>query len=327
MSVLVLTLGIPGPGAVSGQEGPQSRQQVDSILARYVRAIGGPAARRIRSETRRGTVLRGASGRVPMEMVSVAPNRWRWVQSLAWGEEVAYGFDGTRGWVQDARGVARMGPRQALDLQLLLGIDAPFRLREILPTLSVSGTERIGDREATVLLARSRDGLTSELAFDQETGRLVRMGEVLLEDYRDTGGIVRPYRMRLGRNVVVELREIQRDSAVDRGLFEAPAGPRPTGDPVIYRHYAEVEIPEAAMEACVGEYRLPSGTTLSLTREGSHLMLQTPGSMKYEVFPISTTSFVTRFSQLELHFIPDSTGRIASLALGANRARVAQRIR
>ena len=71
-----------------------ARDSVDAILARYSQAAGGEALKEISSETRRGSIVRGRSGRVPVEVVSLPQSRWRWIQTLAWGDRLAFGFDG-----------------------------------------------------------------------------------------------------------------------------------------------------------------------------------------------------------------------------------------
>ncbi len=119
---------------------------------------------------------------------------------------------------------------------------------------------------------------------------------------------------------------IRHAPAVDDSLFTVPTAPLPGTDPAIYRKYDEIEVGVEALEACVGEYQLAPGVVISITRDGSHLMLQTPGSVKYEIFPFSPTSYYLRFNNLEFHFITDDTGRVTHLALGADRARTAARI-
>ena len=101
------------PGVRALQQLP-SQDSVDVVLAHYAEAAGGESLGRLRSETRHGTLVRGFSGQVPLEVVSLDPRKWHWKQALAWGDQLAYGFDGTHGWVQDSHGVEPMGPRQVL---------------------------------------------------------------------------------------------------------------------------------------------------------------------------------------------------------------------
>lgn len=204
--------------AIVAAEPLAGQDSVEFVLAHYAQASGGDALAEIRTETRRGTLVRGSGGPVPCEIVSSSARRWRWGQSLAWGDQFAYGFDGTNGWVHDARGVGPMSPRQALDFQLLFDITSPLRMHEMYPEITVKGAEQVGDKEATVLLARSIEGLTTELAFDRETGLLLRAGEVFLEDYRDVGGVTRPFRLRLGNMLRVQLTEIRHDLDVEETL-------------------------------------------------------------------------------------------------------------
>ena len=88
-----------------------------------------------------------------------------------------------------------------------------------------------------------------------------------------------------------------------------------------------MELPPEALDGCVGEYELPGGAVISVSREGSHLMLQTPGSLKFEIFPVSERFYVMRFNHLELHFLTNESGTVDKLSLGADGYRVATRIR
>ncbi|MFC1540387.1 hypothetical protein ACFL41_02715, partial [Gemmatimonadota bacterium] len=202
--------------------------QIEEVLALYARACGGDALSAIMTETRRGILLRGAGGPAPCEIVSSAPDRWCWTQTLAWGDRFRYGCDGIRSWVQEGNGVREMDPGQARDLQLLFATGSPLYLRELYPDLSVGGTEQVGERNATVLRARSTDGTITELAFDSENGLLLRVGEIFLEDYREIGNVTRPFRLRLGEMLQLQLTEIQHDLAVDDSLFAVPTTPLPT---------------------------------------------------------------------------------------------------
>jgi hypothetical protein len=297
------------------------------VLACYSQAAGGEALNRLMSETRRGSVVRATGGRVPLEVVSMAPNRWHWSQTLAWGDQLAFGFDGHQGWVRDGGGVFAMTPSQTLDFRLLFDLTAPLNLQDFFAEITLKGSEEIAGRVSSVLLGRSPEGLETELSFDRETGLLSRVGDMVLDDYREVDDITRPFRLRMGDMLVVEFAEIRHDLPVDESLFHRPETALPTLDPVIYRRHEEVQVPEEALDACVGEYQLPEGPVLSVTREGKHLMLQTPGSMKFEIFPVSERIYVMRFNHLELHFLVDSSGRVDRLSLGTAGSRVASRIR
>lgn len=326
---LTVPQGAPPPEpAVPGIPGSAARQDsVQAVLSRYAQSVGGERLRLIRSETRRGTLVRGSTGRVPVEVFSAPPGRWHWSQSFSWGDRLAFGFDGRQGWVQDGEGVASMTARQALDFQLLFGITAPLELQEIFSEFSLRGSEEIDGRPASVLVGRTPDGMETELAFDRDAGLLRRVNNTRLEEYREVDGMTRPFRLRVGEILVVQFAEIRHDLPVDEALFHQPQAPLPPIDPVLYRRHEEAELAPAALEACVGEYELPGGVVLTVAREGGHLMLQTPGSLRYEIFPVSDRFFVMRFNHLELHFLTDDSGKVDRLSLGADSSRVATRIR
>jgi hypothetical protein len=275
-------------------------------------------------------MVRARSGRIPLTVVSLPPNRWHWTQTLAWGDRLSFGFDGNGGWIQDTGGVAPMTPGQATTFQLLFDITAPLKLRSLFPDITIQASDEGGEiRESptTVLLGRSRDGLEIELAFDTDKGLLRRVGEVALEDYRDVNGVTRPFRLRMGELMVVDFSEIRHDLPVDETLFHKPETGLPSTDPVIYRTHDKTQVSIEELDACVGEYQLPEGPTFSVVRQGEHLMFQAPGSMRFEIFPMSERSYVMHFNHLEFHFLEDETGAVGQLAIGADRTRVATRIR
>lgn len=221
---------------------------VPEIVENCIKASGGSALAEIQTETRKGTLLRGLTGKVPVETIAKAPGKWRYHQTFAWGDHVNYGFDGNIAWVQDTKSVSQMSSRQRLDLQLLLDVHAPLNIQKYFPEMVIKGSEKVGDREATIVLATSSDGIPTQLAFDHETGLLLRAGEMILEDYRDVGGVKRPFRILLGKDegekrlqMKMQFSEIRHDLEVDDAQFQQPGCVLPFIDGPLFKQRKQAE--------------------------------------------------------------------------------------
>ena len=104
--------------------------------------------------------------------------------------------------------------------------------------MQVEGPERIGDRDAYIVVGK-RDGKTPiRLYFDEQSGfllRLVRFGDSALgwlptqidyADYRDSNGVKIPYRWTLARpsgRFTIQVSEVKQNIPVDDARFAKPA--------------------------------------------------------------------------------------------------------
>lgn len=297
---------VAGPAAAAGPTA--ALKSVEQVLADYVRASGGPALETVKAETWKGRLRRIAEGQVPFEVAAEMPGRWCYLQRFAWGDRVRYASDGLSAWVQDARGVREMDARQRRDLTLLLDPRAPLRLRELYPELRRQGREELDGRQAEVLAARAADGGTAELSFDLESGHLLRIDDIRLADHRSVDGVVRPFRITLDRDgLLMQITAIQHAGDAADSLFERPVCALGPQEPLFFRHRRQVSVSAAAMDACVGRYKVGElGLVLELSRQGEHLMMGVAGTnSKVEVLPMSDTVFFREFEDYELRFHVD----------------------
>ena len=254
-----------------------------------------------------------ADGPAPFEVVA-RPGRWRYSQVFAWGDQQSFGFDGTHGWVADTTSVEPMEARHLLDLQVLWDPRMPEYLSELFPQMEVTGTEKTESGEVTRVRGTSSDGVAVELGFERPSGLLVRAGDMRLEDYRAVDGVMRPFRVRLGENMVMTLSEIRHGDKVDDAAFERPSCVLQVREPPLYRPEKHIQVSTAVMDACVGEYEWPDGQTLRVFRKDTHLMYRSPRS-SYELLANSETVFVRGYSNLEFHFVKDAAGTVTSMVL------------
>lgn len=316
-----------------GQEGTEAGK----IIENYLSACGGSALAEIRTETRKGTMLRGVSGKIPVEAIAKSPGKWRFDLTFAYGDRVCYGFDGNTAWVQDSKNVTPMSSRQKLDLQLMLDIQAPLNIRKLYPVMTIKGSEKISGKEAVTVLATAQDGTATELAFDSETGFLVRAGEIIFEDYRDVGRVKRPFRILLGRDegeehlqMKIQFSEMEHGIEVDDTFFQQPACGLPSIKPPLYTQRNQVEVSIEALDACVGEYQIPElpDVLYKVTRQEGHLMLERTGwGQKFEIKPESENDYFIQFLNWEFHFIKDDSGKVTQLEIKADQRLKAKRIK
>jgi hypothetical protein len=313
---------------------PEDSVLITQIIDSYILACGGDAIENIQSESITGTLVRGQTGQVPLEIKSGASGQWYYAQTFAWGDQVIYGSDGETGWVQDTRNISVMSPEESIYFTLIMDPHAPVRIREIFPEMKVQGSEKIGDSEASIILAKSHEGISVELSIDKETGLLLRAGDLYFEDYRKAGQVTRPFRILLGKKqseddpgMIMRFTEISHNINIDDSIFELPQCVLRIKESPIHRTWIEVEADTSAMEACVGSYRVSPAFTITFTREKDHLFFYSPGALiKYEVKPSSSTDYFLRFGNLSFHFVKNESGDVTHVEFGRDRLTQAQKI-
>jgi hypothetical protein len=327
--LLILPLRLPAPAA-GDIPGPQEgfSLTVDDVLSRYAEACGGEALRLIQTETRYGTLLRYISGQVPLTVIAEAGGKWYYNQLFAWGDQISYGFNGRTAWVQTTESVGDMNSELLLDMRLLFDPQAPLKLKEFYPELTLKGTERVGEKDTVVLTAMSVNGSETELVFDKETGLLLRAGDMSFEDYREVGSVKKPFRILLGRDqgeehrqMKMQFTEIKQNEPIDGSVFEIPECALPVADPPLYKARKQFEPNIDAMDECVGIYQYPERKEIKfrIFREDNHLFIEFVGrGFRIEIIPESELDYYTKFLGWEFHFIKDEQGDVKELIISAN---------
>jgi len=332
----VVTLGLLTAGPAAAAHGAQdsgSDQNPDSVAAvveRYVQACGGSALAEVTVEKRIGTLVRGQSGQVPLTAISKAPGKWLYNQVFAYGDQASYGCDGTTAWLQDTKGVDSMDDAVRLDLDLLLDVQAPLKIRQFFPEMKLKGAVKTDGREMVLIRAKSRDGREAELAFDRESGLLMKAGDLRFEDYRSIGKVKRPYRAIIGDDpgghslqLKMEWTEIIQNTPAEDSAFLRPSCPLPLRVSPLFQPRRYIQVSEEAVRACVGVYQHPTNPsiTYTATRQQNHLMMRRTGwGQALEIMPESELDYSIRFLNFEFHFVKDSSGRVTALEIGQERA-------
>lgn len=253
-----LPIGVPVlPVDEPKQEVSPELPSTDRILTNYVQALGGEEAmRRVTTRVITATqyIPTGPGGTIPIpaqtETYQKAPNLVLNVYRTP-TFTISDGFDGTTKWTQDAAG--RVSDAIAID-QARARRSADFyesvNLRREYTKLTVSGMERVNDRDAYVVIGYPPADRPERLYFDARTGLLVRKLTALptpvgdtpfqvdYEDYRDAGhGVKLPFvihmlpatpRTELAPSATVRIQKVEENVPIDASKF---AKPRSTAAP------------------------------------------------------------------------------------------------
>ena len=217
---------------------------VDQLFDKYLQDVGGAAAiEKISSRVMKGTITFGDRD-VAIDIFSKDPDKRVSFTHTPEGDSVT-AFDGHEGWL----GIPGHGVREMHGSDIdAAAMDADLHFAEHLKTMfsevEVRGTEKVGDRDAYLVIGQ-RDGKTPlQLYFDEQSGllvRLVRYGETPLgrmptqidyADYRDAGGVKIPFRWTLARpggRFTIQVSEVKENVPVDDAKFAKPAAP-PEGE-------------------------------------------------------------------------------------------------
>ncbi len=228
-------MGAPAPAAAKENVGPSA----DQLLDKYVQAAGGAAAiDKVTTRVMKGTIDFGGRS-LPIDIYSKDPDQRISFTHMAEGDTVT-AFNGHEGWLA-APGRPGFRPMQGSELDAA-SIDADLHLathlKPMFSELQFLGTEKVGDREAYLVVGQREGKPPIQLYLDEQSGllvRLVRYGETALgwlptqidyADYRDTNGVKIPYRWTLARpsgRFTIQVSDVKQNVSVDDAKFAKPA--------------------------------------------------------------------------------------------------------
>jgi hypothetical protein len=221
---------------------PAALPPAQSILDKYVAAVGGlPALQRITTRIQHGNLLFGAN-KTPIDVYAKAPNKRVSVSHSASGDSFT-AFDGAAGWLGNTGRPARdMNGMESKDA----GLDAEFslalRAATIFQSLRTVASEKIGGKDMNVVAARGAAVPDTKLYFDPDTGllmRLVRLDDTGIgglpvqidyADYRAVDGIKIPFRWTLARTngrFTIQIDSVEQNVPIDDAKFAKPGASLP----------------------------------------------------------------------------------------------------
>jgi hypothetical protein len=215
---------------------------VEQVIEKYTRAIGGEAAiNKLKTRVSRGTQTTTNKMTPPLnvslEVFQTAENKLLAVTNHPSG--VTYkGVNGAAGWFKDARGHQEITGKELISEKRDADFFRYLKIKESYPSMRVLAKEKIGDREAFVIGATSRDDSREKLYFDSETGLLIRryvtfktaLGSIPevtdFADYKEVDGLKLPFIISWSRppfTSTQKLVEIKLNVPIDDAKFDMPA--------------------------------------------------------------------------------------------------------
>jgi outer membrane lipoprotein-sorting protein len=243
-TALIMALLLAGPA-------PAWAQTADEVLEKSLTAIGGRAAlMKLKSRSMAGSIaLSTPAGEVQgtIEILNAAPNKIRTLinvdlSSLGAGQlTIDQRFNGTAGYVMDSLQGNRDMSGGQLDTMRNSSFPHPFlNYKELGTTARVGGNEKVGDRQAVVIIFEPTTGPVVRTYIDAETYLPLRsvlkvdvpqLGQEVeqstdFSDYRVVDGVKLPFVLKSSsqvQNYTITLTKVEHNASIDQSLFSKPA--------------------------------------------------------------------------------------------------------
>ena len=233
----------PAPGQPTPTPAPTpAPPTADQILAKYIEAIGGPAAiDKMNTRVMKGTYTGFNGVALPYEVYLKAPDKF-YINVASQQGTVERASDGKVAWEKGPRGVNELTNPVLDDLKSVFLFFRNIKLKEQFGQMRMGGKEKIGERDVLIISGRTADNKRERLFFDAETGLLLRRisysetmigvipEQIDFEDYRDVDGVKLPFTVRVssvepGLVSTRKYTEIKTNVAVDDARFNMPPKP------------------------------------------------------------------------------------------------------
>jgi len=213
----------------------------DQLLAKWVQAVGGAeAVQKISSRIEKGTI--NFSGhQIAVEVYGKAPDKRLTVTHSPNGDSVT-AFDGHVGWLSGMGPPREMTAQESEAFKLDADFYFPVHVKQVFTQFRVRPPEKVGDREAYLVLGLRQGQPPVRLYFDEQSGLLVRLvryaetpvgrnpTQIDYADYRDADGVKIPFRWTLARpggRFTIQVGQVQQNVAIDDAKFAEPPMPAP----------------------------------------------------------------------------------------------------
>ncbi len=227
-----------------------SAQTADDVIAKSITALGGRAAlTQLKSRRMTGSItlsIPGGEVSGSVEILNASPNKSRSLitvdlSSLGAGQAVIdQRFDGASGYVMDSMQGNHDVTGDQLDNMRNSAFPNPLlKYKELGMTATLNGREKVGDRDAFVLVLDPTSGSVVRQYIDAETylplkvaakidvpqlGRAIEQTTELL-DYRTVDGVKVPFVLRASsdvQNYTITLSKVEHNVTIDESLFAKP---------------------------------------------------------------------------------------------------------
>jgi len=228
-----------------------SAQTADEIVEKYLAALGGRAAfSKVKSRSSKGSIV--VSSPVgdlvgTIEVLNQAPNKSRtFVQldlsGVGLGKVVQdQRFDGTGGYVIDTlQGNREITSGDQFESMKNGSFPNPLlTYKEAGMTVELAGKEKVGEREAYVLVVKPKSGPASRQYIDAESYLPIKVvtkvnapqagGEIEqtqeMFDFKEVDGIKIPFRIKTSnplQTLTVTISQVEHNTPIDQSLFSKP---------------------------------------------------------------------------------------------------------
>jgi zinc protease len=241
--VLILGVGtvLAQAPATPAQPASAPMPTADQIIDNYVKATGGKEAlAKVNSRVAKGKLdIAAANISGTFEAQNKGPNLTSMYAELANFGTIRQGFDGTVAWEANPMvGLREKTGVELADAKLEAELQRELKFKELFPKIEAKGKQKVGDKDAYVVLATPKEGTPITLYFDVQSGLILKdeqeretpEGKVptqtFYEDYREVDGIKFPFKLRQVNpmfELVITFNEIKHNGTIDDTKFKKPA--------------------------------------------------------------------------------------------------------
>ena len=212
----------------------------DQILDNYIKATGGREVwKKLTTRISTGTIDVPAMNLSGLVLVrEKAPNLSVFTVNFN-GAAFQQGFDGTVGWSNDPQnGLREQTGDELAETKRDSDFYHPIDLKHIYSKLTVTGTDKINDRDAYVVEGSSGELGTDKIYFDVQNGLVMRIvgqhhtteGAATFtedfSDFREVDGIKLPFTVHqesASSTFTIKFTEIRHNEPIDDSIFSKPA--------------------------------------------------------------------------------------------------------
>jgi hypothetical protein len=228
------------PPAMPGAEAPPANLPAgDALVDKYLQALGSDKdVRALSSRSEKGKAILFPGREFPVENFYQGADKAASVTQMPDGDMLT-GYNQHGGWqITAGRPPHEMNDAELSAAKLDSTFYFPLHLKEMFNQFRTVASDKVGDRAAYVVMARREGQPPIRLAFDQESGlllRLVRFDETPVgrmpvqtdfSDYRDVKGVKVPFQRvtaRPARRMTVKIEQVENNAAIDDSKFQKPA--------------------------------------------------------------------------------------------------------
>lgn len=217
---------------------------VDSILSKYVTAVGGKAAiEKVNSRLFKIKIESESMAPSQGEVYGKMPNKQASQVELSGIGTMNEGFDGAIGWVKSPwEGLRTKSGDELAKAKREAEFHRELKMKTLYPDLAYKGTEKIGEEEAYILEAKPTATSKEKFAFSTKTGLLLRQDSefegpqsrvnvtVLVQDYKTVDGIKVPSQLKMKYSMAdqafeftMKFVEVKFNPPIDDSKFAKPA--------------------------------------------------------------------------------------------------------